>query len=806
MLSTPVSGQDPKIIQPGAPGEPSREISADAASDLAGILYTDADVKFMQGMIAHHAQAIVMTDLLETRSENEEMRALAGRIELSQADEIQMMEEWLRDNGQEVPERGAGHGHHGHGEHLMPGMLTPEQMDQLAAADKGEFDKLFLELMIAHHQGALIMVEDLMEQPGAAQESTMFGFTADIVADQSAEIDRMANMLARFSSDPRVNLAAGFRDAGVALANLELVAELSKPVGFFSPDAPEGVAIPPEEEEDSDEDDEEGESDEGDSGDDAEGADDKPARRPGAGLLNFANSDMAFAGDILFEGNFHGFNTYNVEDPKTPRLVGSVVCPGGQGDVSVVGDLLIMSVEQTRGRLDCGLQGVAEPVSAERFRGVRIFDISDLGVPQQVAAVQTCRGSHTHTVVTDPDDEGNVYVYGSGTSSVRSGDELEGCSDAPPGEDENTALFSIDVIRIPMDRPQEAKIVNRPRIFADPETGAIAGLWKGGRHGVGTQKTAVTNQCHDITIYPELGLAAGACSGNGILLNISDPVNPVRLDQVVDDGFAYWHSATFNNDGTKVLFTDEWGGGMRPRCRASDPKRWGANAIFDVVDRKLEFRGYFKLPAPQTENENCVAHNGSLIPVPGRDIMVQAWYQGGISVFDFTDSANPQEIAYFDRGPINPEKLIMGGHWSAYWYRGHIYGTEIARGLDVLKLTESEYLTQNEIDAAALVEPEVFNPQQQRRIDYPAEPMIARAYQDQLRRSSTLPDDLSAALSKALDAAQRSIDRERSDDSVAAQLSDLAGSLGELEGESRADRDRLTAMSATLEELAERLR
>ena len=757
--------QEPRIVQPGAPGEPSKVITAEEASDLAAVLFTEADVKFMQGMIAHHAQAIEMTDLLSERSQQQDMHRLAQRIELSQEDEIQMMQEWLRSNGREVPALDA---HHGHG-NLMPGMLTPEQMSSLEQASGIEFDRLFLELMIAHHQGALVMVEELLQQRGAAQESTIFGFTTDIVADQTAEIDRMGAMLAGFSTDPRAHLGAGFRDAEEAAFNIALVATMPKPAGFFSPDNPEGLPVPPErdedeeesdvgEEGDAEEEDDEGEEDEGEEDDDKDDKDKKAAQRNrGAPLLNFANSDIAFAGDIVFEGNFHGFNTYNVEDPTEPRLYGSVVCPGGQGDVSVVGDLLIMSVEQTRGRLDCGLQGVAEPVSAERFRGVRIFDISDLSMPKQVGAVQTCRGSHTHSVVSGPDEDGNIYVFGSGTSSVRAGDELEGCSDLPPGEDENTALFSIDVIQIPVDRPQDARVVNRPRIFADAETGRIAGLWRGGRHGRGTQRTSQTNQCHDITVFPEIGLAAGACSGNGILLDVSDPVNPVRLDEVTDPGFAYWHSATFNNDGTKVIFTDEWGGGMRPRCRSTDPKEWGADAIFDIVDDKLQFRSYFKLGAPQTEFENCVAHNGSLVPVPGRDIMVQAWYQGGVSVFDFTDSANPVEIAFFDRGPIDGTQLIMGGHWSAYWYRGYIYGTEIARGLDVLELLPSDYLTQNELDAAALIEPEVFNVQQQRLIEWPAEPVVARAYLDQLGRSRALAAEQANALTAALDRAERTL-------------------------------------------------
>src|SRR4030095_9783786 len=338
----------------------------------------------------------------------------------------------------------------------------------------------------------------------------------------------------------------------------------------------------------------------------------------------FANSDMAFRKADMFLGNFNGFNTYDIESPKKPRLLASVVCPGGQGDMSVHGNLLFMSVEQTRGRVDCGTQGVTETASAERFRGVRIFDISDIKKPKQIAAIQTCRGSHTHTLVTDPNDKANLYVYGSGTSSVRSTEELAGCSGLKPEEDPNTALFSIDVIKVPLAAPQTAATLHHPRIFGDATTGSINALWKGGTHGEGTQKTSETNQCHDITVFPEIGLAAGACSGNGILLDIHDPVHPVRLDDASDKNFAYWHSATFNNDGTKVIFTDEWGGGTRPRCRASDPPSWGADAIFDVVDtkegKKLRFGGYYKMPAAQSDTENCVAHNGALIPVPGRDI------------------------------------------------------------------------------------------------------------------------------------------------------------------------------------------
>ena len=484
-----------------------------------------------------------------------------------------------------------------------------------------------------------------------------------------------------------------------------------------------------------------------------------------------------------------------------------MVCPGGQGDVSVWGNLLFMSVEQTRGRIDCGVQGIGDTVSKERFRGVRIFDISDMRKPRQVAAVQTCRGSHTHTLVPDKNDKSRIYIYGSGTGSVRSGEELDGCSGEEPEKDGNTALFSIDVIEVQIAAPQTAKIISRPRIFAD-ETGNIAGLWKGGDHGPGTQSTSRTNQCHDITVFPEVGLAAGACSGNGILMDISNPVQPKRLDAVNDKNFAYWHSATFNNDGTKIIFTDEWGGGTRPRCRATDLPNWGADAIFDIVDKKLQFKGYYKMPAPQTDQENCVAHNGSLIPVPGRDLMVQGWYQGGLSVFDFTDSATPVEVAFFDRGPLDAKDLITGGYWSTYWYNGNIYASEIARGIDIFRLLPSNYLSQNEIDAAMLVRHEEFNPQQQPKVSWPATAVVAKAYVDQLNRTRGIQPERAAAVVAAMDRAeQMRSPRDRGASAAADQLGTLATQL-ETDAASASGRDqmRLKALAETLKARAARLR
>jgi hypothetical protein len=530
-----------------------------------------------------------------------------------------------------------------------------------------------------------------------------------------------------------------------------------------------------------------------------------PSLRPSWIRRDFANSDFAFKGTHLFLGNFHGFNFYNIEDPHKPQLRVSVPCPGGQGDLSVYHNLLFMSVEQTRGRVDCGTQGVSTPVSAERFRGVRIFDISNLEKPRQIAAVQTCRGSHTHTLLVDPKDKNNIYIYGSGTAGVRSAEELAGCSGLRPDEDPNTAYFSIDVIQVPLASPEKARIVNRPRIFSDPKTGAIAGLWQGGDHGRGTQRSSVTNQCHDITVFPEIGLAAGACSGNGILIDISDPVNPVRLDYVADPNFAYWHSATFNNDGTKVIFTDEWGGGTAPRCRATDLPTWGADAVFDIDNRKLRFGGYYKLPAPQTELENCVAHNGSLIPVPGRDIMVQGWYQGGVTVFDFTDSSRPVEIAYFDRGPIDPNKLLIAGFWSTYWYNGFIYGSEIGRGLDVFKLTPTDQLSQNEIDAAGLVRFDEFNAQEQPRMTWPPSFVVARAYIDQLTRSKGISPERATAVTAAMETVEKQQGNERR--AALDQLDQLAGQI-ETDAAKATPRDqaRLKALAETIKGRTKTLR
>ena len=529
--------------------------------------------------------------------------------------------------------------------------------------------------------------------------------------------------------------------------------------------------------------------------------------------LGFANSDMAFQGNHLFLGNFYGVNIYDISNPAKTSLLTSMICPGGQGDPSVYKNLMFMSVEMPNGRLDCGTGGFPPnpppPAGQEnqnqlpaaqkdRFRGVRIFDITDVKTPKQVAAVQTCRGSHTHTLVVDPNDRNNVYIYVSGTSFVRQNEELAGCSGEKPDKDPNTALFRIDVIKVPLASPQDAKIVSSPRLFMDPATGKLNALSNGGSHGKEEeQKPSASNQCHDITAYSAIGLAAGACSGNGILIDIKDPANPKRLDAVNDPNYAYWHSASFSNDGKKVVFTDEWGGGLGARCRPTDPIKWGADSIFHLEDNKLKFASYYKMPSAQGDSENCVAHNGSLVPIPGRDILVQAWYQGGISLVEFTDAEHPVEIGYFDRGPINPNMLILGGDWSAYWYNGHIYGSEIARGLDVFELTPTKFLTQNEINAAKSVKVSELNVQNQQKIEWPRTLVVAKAYVDQLERSHALSAEQIASVRQAIQSAEGT----QTNHAGQTKLKDLVSAL-----ETSAGTAKSAADSKRLHELAEILK
>ena len=581
------------------------------------------------------------------------------------------------------------------------------------------------------------------------------------------------------------------------------------------------------------------------------------------------NSDLAFLGQYVLQGSFAGFQVWDISDPAKPTLKVGFVCPASQSDLSVYKNLLFVSGEGMGGRLDCGSEGVHDSVSAARLRGIRIFDITDIATPKYIANVQTCRGSHTHTLVVDPNDAANVYLYVSGSAGVRSPNELSGCSKLGPDQDPNSAHFRIEVIRVPLAHPEQAAIVSSPRIFNDlkepPVHGAApedivaqakvaaAARAKGeftatvegaeevlparytqpmldsivkARHGTGVPSAADSaalrasiqgiidvwfglhpagtpygvrpgpDQCHDITVYPAIGLAGGACEGYGLLLDIRDVAHPKRIGAVSDSNFSYWHSATFTNDGTTILFTDEWGGGGAPKCRATDRREWGADAIFTLANDTMRFRSYYKMPAAQTSLEVCVAHNGSLIPIPGRDIMVQSWYEGGISVFDFTDAARPKEIAFFDRGPSDSTQLGEAGTWSAYWYNGHIISSEIARGLDILELTPNGLVSQNEIDAAKTVRFASFNVQSQPKFVWPASFALAGAYLDQLARASALPGDAISNARKQLAKAAKGTGKARQD-----ALARLAAQL-HADGAASADPAKVKTLAGVVAELA----
>ena len=541
------------------------------------------------------------------------------------------------------------------------------------------------------------------------------------------------------TNDPRFGLSAGWLNAGTAQSGMELVGHAEKPPGFVDPSNP--------------------------------------------GSFAFVTSDMALQGNHAFVGNFNGFNIFDISDPSSPTNVTNVVCPGGQGDLSVFGNLLFMSVEESRARVDCG----TNPTVGTRFQGVRIFDISNIASPVQVATVQTCRGSHTHTLVEDQDDPDNVYIYVSGTTGVRPAATLAGCNNNP-ASGENPSRWRIEVIKVPLASPSAAAVVSEPRLFRNETTGAVDGLQNAPQtplhpSGAPWGPTPITDACHDITVFPALELAAGACEGNGLLIDISDPANPVRIEAVADPIYAYWHGATFSNDGTKVIFTDEWGGGTAARCRATDDLSWGGNAIYEIVNGQLEFRSYYKLPVAQSLQENCVSHIPSLVPVPGRDIFVQAWYQGGASLVDFTDASNPVEIGYFDRGPISATSLVLGGLWATYWYNGAAYGSEIARGLDAYGLTPTEQLSVNEIEAANSVTFGRMNAQNQHQFDWEPSFAVVRSFRDQLVRA----DDIDAKTLKQLDKFVDRAERFASGHQQAAARAQLRAIANQLEGDQYAD-------------------
>jgi hypothetical protein len=654
--------------------------------------------------------------------------------------------------------------------------------------------------------GTSLVVALAIIAAGACARTTVTTATGNISSPVAAPMGAAVSYAAP-SPDPRVGLKAGLFDAGTAAWNMRLVST-TKPQGQF---------------------------------------------------LGSTNSDIAFLGNDVIQGNYNGYQIWDISDPAHPTLKIGNYCPASQSDVSVYKNLLFVSAEGNSGRIDCGGEGVKDTVSKERIRGIRIFDVTDIAHPRNVANVQTCRGSHTHTVLVDPKDPENVYVYVSGSAPVRSAGELSGCSNADPSQDPNAARFRIEVIKVPVAHPEQAAIVSSPRIFNDlaapPTHGASSAdkteianarargafvvnifdqdmvlpngfvnqlldslVKKRGGTGAPTaadsaqlrtdlpgmiQKMVGSNgprrgptQCHDITVFPAVGYAGGACEGYGFLLDIHDPAHPVRVAAVSDSNFSYWHSATFNNDGTKLLFSDEWGGGGQPKCRASDPKQWGADAIFTIEGNSLKFQSYYKMPAAQTAQENCVAHNGSLIPIPGRDVMVQAWYQGGISVFDFTDAAHPKEIAFFDRGPVDSTRMASGGSWSVYWYNGVMVSSEIARGLDIFELTPSPLLSQNEIDAAKSVHLDYMNTQGQPKFIWPASFSLARAYVDQLERSGGLSASRIAEVRQALASAEQASGSARS-----SALSQLASQIdGDANGSS--DSAKVQKLAAAVRDLA----
>ena len=633
---------------------------------------------------------------------------------------------------------------------------------------------------LAHLAKLFVLTGGLMALAGCASQSRTPETSVSVVASSLRVTPP--------SPDPRIGLEAGLFDAAEAIWNLRVVS-----------------STPPEEP-----------------------------------FVGATNSDLAFIGEYAIQGNYSGVQVWDIEDPSRPVSVVTYVCPASQSDVSVYRNLLFVSGEGMGGRLDCGTEGVSEAVSHDRLRGIRIFDVTDIRNPEYLTSVQTCRGSHTHTLLEDPSDSDNVYIYVSGSAPVRPSEELPGCSGAPLSQDPNSALFRIEVIRVPLDNPEEAAIVSSPRIFNDllpPATHGLApadiaaiqeardagafiidnggqpevlpdrlvqqGLasFVAARGGSGAPTAADSaafrdflltlpamdspalgpTQCHDITVYPEIGLAGGACGGYGLLLDIRNPIDPRRLSAVADSNFAYWHSATFNNDGTKVLFTDEWGGGGGPKCRASDPREWGANAIFTVNGEDMEFQSYYKLPAAQTSLENCVAHNGSLIPIPGRDVMAQSWYQGGISLFDWTDPRNPVEIAFHDRGPSDATRMRLGGSWSIYWYNGVLVSSEISRGLDIFELTPSDVLSQNEIDAAKSIHLDYLNSQGQPKFVWPYTFVLAGAYLDQLERSRSMGSAWISEVREVLATAEGM--------SGSARSTALTSLATELEGEAERSRD-----------------
>ncbi len=583
-------------------------------------------------------------------------------------------------------------------------------------------------------------------------------------------------------SDPRSNLKPGRFDAGVAAKDMRLVS--------FSP---------------------------------------KPAQFDTVRGLTFVNSDLAFGTHFAYQANFAGFTIWDITDPAKPTVASVMQCITSQGDPSIVGNLLFISAEGAGNRNDCGAGGVQDP--KDHMAGVRIFDVTNAKAPKLIKNVQTCKGSHTHTLVPSPTDPNIMYIYVSGQQSARPETELAGCKNGNDPADPTNSLFELDIIKVALNHPEQAKVIPGARIFtglggageckqfcapADARRAAAAG--RGARPPVDPAMPTGPRNCHDVTAYPAIHLLAAACSTHSILVDISNPEKPVRIDALTDtNNFQGRHTAAFSNDGKKLIQTDEWGGGTGPMCQASSMIELGGNTIISLDAKKKQAQhGYFKLPSAQSAEENCVSHNGGIIPVPGRDLYVQGWYQGGVDVMDFTDQDKAFEIAYFDRGAIDPPQPVdvpsaaaagtaagarprgntIGGSWGAYYWNGYIYSSELDRGMDIYELTPSAQLSANEIAAAKLVTFTEYNPQSQPKMTWPAAFVVVRSYLDQLVRGNGLASDRTSAVSAALDAAEMKSGAARS-----ASLNALA-ILVDADAKGAKDSARVSKMASEIRRLA----
>ena len=537
------------------------------------------------------------------------------------------------------------------------------------------------------------------------------------------------------TADPRSGLKPGRFDAGIAISNMKQVSFVRKPAAFDS-----------------------------------------------AVGLKFINSDLAFGTHYVYQANFAGFTIWDIADPRNPQMVSVTKCITSQGDPTIVGRLLFLSAEGAGNRNDCADGGVQDP--KDHMAGVRIFDVSDPKAPKLVRNVQTCKGSHTHTLVPSPTDPRTVYLYVSGQQAARPETELAGCKNGTDPADPTNSLFQLDIIKVPLDHPERAQVIPGARIFtgldgraeckqfcAPPDPRMQEYLRT---HPADPAMPTGPRNCHDVTAYPAMNLLAASCSTHSIVVDISNPEKPIRLDALTDtNNFQGRHTAAFSNDGQKLIQTDEWGGGTGPMCQASSMIELGGNTVITLDAKKKQTqRAYFKLPSAQSAEENCVSHNGGIIPVPGRDLYVQGWYQGGVDIMDFTNPDSAFEIGYFDRGSINPPKLIdgpqpppgspeargggntIGGSWGAYYWNGLIISSELDRGMDILELTPSAQLSANEIAAAKLVRFVDYNPQSQPKITWPPAFVVVRSYLDQLVRNGGLAPERTTAIASALDAAE----------------------------------------------------